>query len=130
MTHNRNQNLREKYLDGEKLFRKYIEMGDERSVYLLTEWAKIEGMKSSKGDEPTFMGIWKAMWRWASLKENRETAWKLAQNQNFGTSKHRFQYNLDRWNKEMIQVRIPSAWQHATQAKYQKFLRENGWVLE
>ena len=121
-------NLREKYLDAERLFRKYVEDGETRSISALTEWAKQEGMKSSRGDEPTQMGVWKAMWRWASLKENKETAWKIIQGHIFGTAKQRFQYDRNRWEWEMINTRIPSAWQHATAAKREKFLRENDWL--
>lgn len=118
----RNPNLREKYLDGEKLFKKYFEMGESRSITLLTEWAKLEGMKSSKGNEPTPMGVWKSIWRWASLKENGDTAWSIfcAENGN--------KISVNEWKNDMIHRKIPSAWQHQTQAKYQKFLRENGWV--
>jgi|SRR5690349_1188727 len=116
----RNKNLREKYLDGERLFRKYFEMGESRSIYLLTEWAKTEGMKSSKGNEPTPMGVWKAIWRWASLQENFQTAWKIYQDNNDNAS-------WSNYRKDMIKTRIPSAWQHATQAKYHKFLKDNGW---
>jgi hypothetical protein len=123
---NRNANLKEKYLDGEKLFRKYIEMGENRSVYLLCEYAIMKGMKSSTGQEPTVMGCWKAIWRWASI--HKEEAWELVKNQTFGTSKKRFQYNKERWEKEMIEIRIPSAWQHTTHAKRDKFLKENGWI--
>jgi hypothetical protein len=122
MTYNRRskKNLKEKYLDGERLFRKYWEMGESRSVRLLTEWAIIEGMKSSSGVEPTHMGCWKSMWRWASLKGNRERAWEIYKenviNANFGE-----------WKLMMIRVRIPTAWQYP-KIKLNKFLRENGWT--
>lgn len=117
----RSPNLREKYLDGERLFRKYFEMGETRTIVLLTEWAILEGMKSSKGTEPTPMGVWKAMWRWASLKDNRVKAFKIA-----------FQYgactNSDEWDDDMVKIKIPSAWQHNTDAKRNRFLKENGWI--
>lgn len=118
---NRNSNLREKYLDGETLFRKYYEMGDNRSIKLLTEWAKVEGIKSSKGNEPTGMGIWKAMWRWASMRENKDLAWSIMKHDDLNLG-------YDAWKNQMIYIRIPSAWQHPNNAKLQKFLRENGWV--
>jgi hypothetical protein len=117
----RSPNLREKYLDGEKLFRKYFEMGESRSINLLTEWAITEGMTSSTGQEPTDMGIWKAMWRWASLKENKDVAWKIA-------FQHGGCTNPDEWEKEMVNIKIPSAWQHSTRAKRERFMRENGWI--
>ena len=124
----RNSNLREKYLDGEKLFRKYYEMGDSRTITLLTEWAITEGMTSSKGTQPTEMGVWKAMWRWASLKENRETAWEISKDATYGSTKNPFKFTKGMWVKDMIKVKIPSAWQHATVAKKEKFMRENGWA--
>ena len=120
---NRSPNLREKYLDGEKLFRKYYEMGESRSFALLAEWATLEGMKSSKGQIPTPMGVWKAMWRWASLKANVETAWTIVW-------ENSVQNNITReeWNKQMIRKFIPIAWQHPTNSKKEKFLKENGWI--
>lgn len=118
---NRSPNLKEKYLDGEKLFRKYYEMGESRSFGLLAEWATLEGMKSSSGKTPTPMGVWKAMWRWASLNENKGLAWKIY-NQSVPNS------SMSDWAKDMVKVKIPSAWQHQTNAKYQKFLKENGWT--
>lgn len=116
----RNPNLQEKYLDGEKLFRQYFEMGESRSVYLLTEWAIMHGMKSSKGKNPTPMGVWKSIWRWASMGENKHIAFDIAK-----------QYlpliTWEQWVKDMI-FKIESAWQHSTNSKKEKFLRENGWI--
>lgn len=123
---NRNANLREKYLDGEKLFRKYVEDGETRSIESLTDWAILKGMTSSSGQEPTKMGVWKAIWRWAST--HKEQAWELVQDKTFGTKKNPFKYDKYRWEQEMIIIRIPSAWQHSTHAKRDKFLRDNGWV--
>ena len=117
---NRNPNLKEKYLDGEKLFKKYIEMGETRSVYLLCEYAILEGMISSTGQEPTPMGCWKSIWRWAST--HKESAWSFIKDANFGM-------NYQEWVKHMAEVIIPSAWQHNTSAKRDKFLRENGWSI-
>lgn len=117
---NRSPNLREKYLDAEKLFRKYWEMGEKRSINLLTEWAISQGIQSPSGKNPTPMGIWKAMWRWASLKENKDKALKIAQE---------FEaINPDRWNKEMILIRIPTAWQHPSKVRRERFMKENGWT--
>jgi hypothetical protein len=119
----RNQNLREKYLDGEKLFRKYFEMGEGRTILLLTEWAILDGMKSSQGNEPTPMGVWKAMWRWASMKENRDLAWEIYK-------EHTGNDNFNVWKTDMIKIKIPTAWQHKSQVKREKFLRENGWISD
>lgn len=118
---NRVSNLREKYLDGEKLFRKYYEMGETRSIRMLTEWAILDGMKSLQGHEPTSMGVWKAMWRWASLRENHLKAWDIV-------SKANPTLTWGEWVKDMIEVKIPSAWQHPTIPKRERFLKENGWI--
>jgi hypothetical protein len=118
---NRSPNLREKYLDGEKLFRKYYEMGESRTINLLTEWAILDGMTSSTGKSPTPMGVWKSIWRWASLKENRDLAWKIYR-------EHCGKFNYGEWKLDMIHIKIPSAWQHTSEVKRQKFLRENGWI--
>jgi hypothetical protein len=117
----RSPNLREKYLDGEKLFRKYWEMGEGKSIALLTEWAITEGMTSSRGETPTHMGVWKALWRWASMKENRELAWKIYM-ENGGDK------SWEVWSNEIVRYKVPVAWQHPTHAKRDKFLRENGWI--
>jgi hypothetical protein len=115
-----NKNLQEKYLDGELLFRTYWEWGSDRNVRALRDWATLNGMKSSKGNTPTTMGIWKAMWRWASLKENKELAWEII-NKNSDVT-------FEQWVKDMIYIRIPSAWQHPTNVKRDRFLKENGWI--
>lgn len=68
-----------KFLDGEKLFRKYFEeMGPARSITKLTEWCKSQGCKNPlTGKPPTRMGVWKSMWRWALLPENERTAFEI-----------------------------------------------------
>ncbi len=122
----RNPNLKEKYLDGEKLFKRYIEMGEARSVYLLCEYAILEGMISSKGQQPTPMGCWKAMWRWVSV--NKDVAWNYVKGATFGTKHNLHNLSYNEWVKDMVKTKIPSAWQHTTHAKRDKFLRENGWI--
>lgn len=114
----RNSNLKEKYLDGEVLFRKYYEMGDARTIQRLRKFAVSQGMSSSTGKEPTPMGVWKAMWRWASLKENCQSAFEIYRT---WTSKE-----FDEWNEYMLKT-IKTAWQFTTVAKYQRFLKQNGW---
>lgn len=121
----RNPNLREKYLDAERLFRKYVSDGVSRNIKSLTEWAIAEGMTSSNGGEPTPMGCWKAMWRWAST--HKELAWELMKDETFGTKRRPIQYTREQWEADMILIKIPSAWQHTTKSKYDKFLREHGW---
>ncbi len=116
----RNPNLREKYLDGGKLFRKYFEMGDVKSIGRLTKFAISQNMTSSTGQKPTQMGVWKSMWRWASLKENSEIAWQIVQEYNAYKSWSEFCADM--------KDKILTAWQHPTNKKYEKFLKENGWI--
>jgi hypothetical protein len=125
MKNSGNPNLREKYLDSEKLFKKYIADGETRSISSLTEFAKLNGMKSSTGQEPTDMGVWKAIWRWAST--HKDEAWNLVKNETFGSKHKKFKYDYKQWEEEMIYRIIKSAWQHPTNRKYQKFLKDNGW---
>jgi hypothetical protein len=120
MAYDGRANLREKYLDAEKLFRKYWTDGETRSISSLVEWAKLQGMKSSRGEVPTEMGIWKAIWRWASMKENKDLAFQIA--------KDHQDIPWEQWKYNMIHTRIPSAWQHTNNAKREKFMRENGWT--
>lgn len=114
----RSPNLKEKYLDGEILFRQYYAMGEARSINRLTKFAISQGMTSSTGKLPTTMGVWKSIWRWASLKENRDTAWKIYKESTNKTFAEWIEYMRDN---------IRTAWQHPTEAKYTKFLKDNGW---
>ncbi len=68
-----------KYLDGEELFRKYFEeMGTARSISRLVKWCISRGIKNPlTGKPPTRMGVWKSMWRWALLPENKEKAFDI-----------------------------------------------------
>lgn len=73
--------LDKKYLDGEQLFKVYWqEMGSARSTVRLQRWCLSHSIVNPKTQNvPTRMGLWKAMWRWAS--ENREQAkeiWKIS----------------------------------------------------
>lgn len=124
----RPNNLKDKsYLNGEKLFRKYFEMGEAKSVSRLAAWAIADGMakpikqtKQNPNGLPN-MGVWKSMWRWASLKENRDTAWKI-----YKESQGKMSW--EEWVTDMVETKIPTAWQPPTHAKRDKFLRENGWL--
>lgn len=111
----RNPNLRESYMDGEVLFRKYYEMGDAKSIPRLVQY-----VYGQTGTKPTDMGVWKSMWRWASLLENQRTAYRIYKECGGDLS-------WESWAADMRDV-IRTAWQHPTEAKYQKFLRENGWT--
>ena len=100
-------------MDGGVLYRKYWEMGDARSIGRLVKY--VEG---KTGTKPTHMGVWKAMWRWASLRENRDLAWEIYSQWN--------EVTLEQWQSDMLE-RIRQAWQHTNKSKYEKFIKENGW---
>lgn len=69
--------LDKKYLDGEQLFKVYWqEMGSARSTVRLQRWCLAHSIVNPKTQNvPTRMGLWKAMWRWAS--ENRDIAYTV-----------------------------------------------------
>lgn len=114
MIKQRNPNLRESYLDGEELFYKYFEMGDAKSIPRLVIFMQ------KKGIQTTDMGVWKSMWRWASLKENKVAAYRIYKD--FGG-----EASWEQWVDDMKDI-IRTAWQHQTDAKYNRFLRDNGWI--
>lgn len=126
---------KERFLDGEKLFRHYCAMGDAKSISTLARWAVAEGMVSQSGNVPTRMGVWKAMWRWASLKENKDVAYNillqssLDMKRDDGWWKDYFRAEITReeWDKMMLQ-KIKSAWQYPTKSMYERFLKKNGWA--
>jgi len=125
----------EPFLDGEVLFTKYFSMGAASSVSVLTRFAIANGMRDSRGNNPTRMGVWKAMWRWASLEQNKSKAfeifnkyidehgwvWGDRELQWDGGNRH------DLWQRFMLQ-KIKSAWQYKTPAMENRFLKKNGWT--
>lgn len=124
--------LRENYLDGEKLFRQYFAMGEGASASRLQRFAVASGMLSPEGNEPTTMGVWKAAWRWASLKQNKDTAFQIfveyVNNHGWRAPDPELPWDGDRaelWRLFMLQ-KIRSAWQF-TERRYKRFLKENGW---
>ena len=118
----RNPNLRESYLDGEILFKKYFEMGAAKTVERLRRFAVSQGMKSKDGNDPTPMGVWKSMWRWASLKENHTKAWGIY-------SKNNPDKTWNDWESDLVS-NMRTAWQHSNLAKYLRFLRENDFGIQ
>ena len=118
----RNPNLRESYLDGEILFKKYFEMGAAKTVERLRRFAVSQGMKSKDGNDPTPMGVWKSMWRWASLKENHIKAWGIY-------SKNNPDKTWNDWESDLVS-NMRTAWQHSNLAKYLRFLRENDFGIQ
>ena len=127
--------LRENYLDGEKLFLKYFEMGEATSIPRLVNYATSENMLSPEGKKPTPMGVWKAMWRWASLKENKDRAFEVFSHyvKNYGWRFPDTDLPWDSddprelWHQFMMKT-IKSAWQFGTQSRLNRFLHKNGWI--
>lgn len=125
--------IRQSYLDGEKLYRRWFEMGAGASAIRLQRWAVTEGMLSPEGNVPSVMGVWKAMWRWASLKENKDVAKELfldfVRNREWRLKDLDLPWDGDPdelWRLFMLQ-KIETAWQF-TPARNKRFLKENGWI--
>jgi len=121
------------FLDGEKLFRQYFLMGDGASAKRLQRFAVSSGMLSPEGREPTVMGCWKAMWRWASLKENKDTAFSIFLEHYKKRGWKNFDPDLtwdgdpqELWKQFMLQ-KIQSAYQF-NRRRHERFLKENGWL--
>ena len=123
------------FMDGEKLFIKWCEMGGY-SVARLCNFAISEGMKNTVGRNPTRMGAWKAMWRWASMKENKDRAFelfsKIYTNKVIQEDPWIGQFFPDgltetAWKTFMLE-KIQSAWQHTSEIKEYRFLEKNGWI--
>lgn len=54
-------------------------MGDARSLTKLNKWAEANGIRNPvTGKPPSKVACYKAMWRWASLKENQRKAYEIA----------------------------------------------------
>lgn len=123
----------ESFLDGEKLFEHYFAMGNAASISLLAKFALTQGMKDSKGNGPTNMGVWKAMWRWASMKDNKSKAFTIFSNfiDQYGWEDNSdYPWDggnrMELWHRFMLQ-KIRSAWQYRNDAAYNRFLQRNGW---
>jgi hypothetical protein len=126
-------NLVEKYLDGEKLFRHYYgEMGRGATFHKLARWAAENGMECPEPrfdkrlgwtNVPSDMGVLKACWRWASLKENKDKAYEYFQ----VFMQQRGDYcSPEEW-RTLVMNKAKVAWQYSPD-KYQTFLVKNGWV--
>lgn len=54
-------------------------MGEARSLPKLNRWAEASGFRNPiTGKPPSYTACYKAMWRWASLKENQQKAYEIA----------------------------------------------------
>lgn len=59
-----------RFLDGEKLFKKWTDMGKAGSLRLLIKYAESQGWKNpNTGRPPSNMAVWNSMWRWAVKNE-------------------------------------------------------------
>ena len=116
-----------KYMDGEYLFRYYFQtMGEARSFPKLIEHCRAEYMiHPENGKPPTKMGLYKAMWRWATRKENQQTAWDIYKSSQLGDE----WTQIESWNDwiKFLEDRISSAHQFAKPSEYRNFLRYNGY---
>lgn len=133
--------LKQPYMNGELLYRKYFSMGAGASATRLARWAVSVGMAKSikktniNRDGAPVMGVWKAMWRWASMRENKELAYQIFSDHldQFGWEQDTdflwddyTQPRQDIWHKFMLK-KIQTAWQFNPN-RHERFLRENGWL--
>ena len=104
-----------KYLDGEKLFIVYWqEMGEARSTIRLQAWCLSHSIVNPKSQNvPTRMGLWKAMWRWAT--ENKDKAYKIWVKACDSENEEYPEYSIE-WNKIMLK-NSKSAFQNVTHKK-------------
>ena len=73
--------IRSKFIDGGFLFNYYFTiMGTAHSQRKLPQVAKENGMVNYLGKPPSVPGCWKAMWNWASEKENHQKAYEIYNN--------------------------------------------------
>lgn len=82
------------------------------------------------------MGVWKAMWRWASQQENKTDAYLIFKEyvKKYGwTNDTDFPWvagteiSWDDWSRFMLR-KIRVAWQYKP-VRHERFLRENGWAV-
>ena len=101
------------YLNGEKLFTAYWKdmggstmIGGGATYRKMVNYAVSQGMSNPKnGKPPYYMGIWKAMWRWAI--NNQDKAFEMVKDAYF-TRGH--VYTLEEWKTELIS-KEKTSWQ-------------------
>lgn len=115
-----------KYLDGKFLFEYYWKtMGPARSYDGLRRYCISQGIvNTQRGTNPNRMSIMKAMWRWATRKENFEEGYEIVNNAM--RDEGRFM-SKDEW-KEFLRDKVHVAYQYNV-PKEKKFLRKNGYNL-
>lgn len=133
--------LKDPYIAGKDLYEYYFSMGEAASIARLARWALANGKAKPVKKGPfnpeglPMMGVWKAMWRWASLGVNKNEAYSHFQvyvlkygwldDTDFpwpvGTV-----ISLKDWH-DFMQKKIRTAWQYEP-VRHERFLRENGWI--
>lgn len=115
-------------MDGEYLFKYYFEtMGESRSLIKLIEHCKTEYMiHPEQGKPPTKMGIYKAIWRWATVKENQSKAWEIYKNCELGGEWKKIEDSIE-WIS-FLKERVSSAYQYDAKT-YKRFLVRNGYTV-
>lgn len=118
-----------RYMDGEYLFQYYFQtMGEARSLPKLVAHCKENYIiHPETGKPPTRMGIYKAIWRWATKKENQQTAWEIYKNSQLG-DEWKMITDWDEW-MNFLKERITSARQFAKPNEYRNFLKYNGYQI-
>lgn len=133
--------IKDPYLPGEELYKYYFSMGAGASIQRLAKWAIANG--KAKPVPPAYqnkqglpaMGVWKAMWRWASMKNNKTDAYLVFKDyvKNYGwLDDTDFPWEIGTeiswqdWCNFMLR-KIKTAWQYPP-GRYARFLRENGWT--
>lgn len=117
---------KKKYLDGEVLFEYYWgKMGQARNFAALQRYCVAQGwVNPVLGTAPGRMTLFKAVYRWATKKENFEKGYEIVQagQRDVGNFMSR-----DEW-KQHLRDRVKSAWQFAKDRHLQNFLRKNDYI--
>jgi len=114
-----------KYLNGEKLYTAYWKdmggstmMGGAASYRKMINYCVSNGMTNPlTGKPPTYMGIWKAMWRWAI--DHQDSAFEMAKDAFFTRGEV---LTKERWNDEIVS-KVKTSWQNENHNR--KWNREN-----
>lgn len=115
------------YLNGEILFKYYwATMGTARSISGVIRYCKAQGIVNPMtGLPPSQMGVEKAMWRWAVLKENFEEGYEIVN----AAMRDQGQFmSKEEW-RDFLFHKIGIAYQY-TPRYYKRFLKRNGYEIQ
>lgn len=102
--------IEKKYLPGEVLYRRLMEMGEAGSIGRLQKFCLSEQIINPKTQKiPTRMGIWKAIYRWAY--QNEESAYRI-----YAETFEQNALPFDEWKKGMRE-KYMTAFQNLRTAK-------------